>query len=105
MRSFKIPYGKIIKDKIIYGRFTIKQALYIGSIFLVIAKFFLLDTSKNKEFSASIIITKIVVLIIYSIIVLILSFKKKDIYDLDEYLLMKIKYKLRRYKNIVYEKY
>jgi len=104
MRSFKVPYGKILPDKIIYGRLTPKEAVILGSIVLVFFFLFMMNLSYIEKGIGAIII-RIIVLLIYSAATLILAFKKKDIYDLDEYLLLKIKYKYRKYKNTIYEKY
>jgi len=106
MRSFKTPYGKILPDKIIYGRFTPKEAVYLGSIVLVFFFLFMMNVSYLENgINIGSIIFRIIVLLIYSPVALILGFKKVDIYDLDEYLILEIKYKLRKYKNTIYEKY
>ncbi len=104
MRSFKVPYGKILPDKIIYGRLTPKEAIYLGSIVLLFFFLFMMNISYIEKGLGSIIL-RVILLLIYSIFALILAFKKKDIYDLDEYLILKIKYKFRKYKNTIYEKY
>ena len=106
MRNFKVPYGKILPDKIIYGRFTPKEAVFLGSIVLVFFLLFLANVSYLKDgINLISILVKIIVLLIYSIISLVLAFKKKDIYDMDEYLILKFKYKYRKLKNTIYEKY
>lgn len=106
MRSFKVPYGKILPDKIIYGRLTPKEAVYLGSIVLVFFFLFMMNVSYLENgINIGSIILRIIVLLIYSPVALIFGFKKVDIYDLDEYLILKIKYKFRKYKNTIYEKY
>ncbi|QSX05458.1 PrgI family protein [Sedimentibacter sp. zth1] len=104
MRSFKVPYGKILPDKIIYGRLTPKEAIFLGSIVLVFFFLFMMDITYIEKGLGNIIL-RIILLLIYSTIALVLAFKKKDIYDLDEYLILRIKYKFRKYKNTIYEKY
>jgi len=106
MRTFKVPYGKILPDKIIYGRFTIKEAVFLGSIVLIFFFLFMTNLSYLQDrIDWGAILIKLIILIIYTIIALILAFKKKDIYDMDEYLILKLKYKYRKFKNAVYEKY
>lgn len=108
MRSFKIPYGKILPDKIIEGILTPKEGLYAGSILILFSILFIFDDSymggirENINFKS--IIIRLIILIIYSSIITAFIFIKKDIYDLDQWLLLKIKFKNRN-KKIVCEKY
>lgn len=104
MRYFKIPYGKKVEDKIIGGKLTQKQGLYLGSIVVLFLFLFILNDNYIDEGNTRAVVIKLIVLITYSIPICILAFYKKDIYDLDEYLYMKIRFKNRERKTI-YEKY
>lgn len=104
MRYFKIPYGKKVEDKIIGGKLTHKQGLYIGSIVVLFLFLFILNDNYINEGNIRAVVIKLFILITYSIPICILAFYKKDIYDLDEYFYMKIKFKNRK-KKIIYEKY
>ena len=105
MRCFKIPYGKKVKDKIIAGILTPKQGIYMGSILVLFTLLFIANNNYIQEtINVKMLMTRLTILIIYSIPISIISFKKKGIYDLDEYLILKIKYKIRN-KKIIYEKY
>ena len=107
MRSFKIPYG-ILPDKIIGGILTPKEGLYAGSILILFSILFIFDNSyiggagENIKFKS--IILRLFILFIYSSIITAFIFIKKDIYDLDQWLLLKIKFKNRNRK-IICEKY
>lgn len=106
MRSFKIPYGKILPDKIVYGRFTIKQAIWLGSIIILLTYLFLFNTSYVSDgLKVGLLIIRLIIAIIYAIFALIMAFKKVDIYDMDEYFILKLKYKIKKNKKIYYEKY
>ncbi len=105
MRSFKIPYGKILPDKIIGGILTPKEGLYAGSILILFSILFIFDNTyieENINFKS--IIIRLIILFIYSSIISAFIFIKKDIYDLDQWLLLKIKFKNRNNK-ITCEKY
>ncbi len=106
MRSFKIPYGKILPDKIIGGILTPKEGLYAGSILILFSMLFIFDNSYIGErfIDIKIILLRLLILIIYSSIIAAFIYVKKDIYDLDQWLLLKIKFKNRN-KKIIYEKY
>jgi len=108
MRSFKIPYGKILPDKIIKGILTPKEGLYAGSILILFSILFIFDNSYLGEvgepINFKIILLRLIILLFYSSIAVSFILIKKDIYDLDQWLLLKIKFKNRN-KKIVYEKY
>ncbi len=108
MRVFKIPYGKILPDKIIGGILTPKEGLYAGSIMILLSILFIFDNSfmggpeEGIDFKS--IVLRLIILLVYSILIACFIFIKKDIYDLDQWLMLKIKFKNRNRKTI-YEKY
>lgn len=108
MRSFKIPYGKILPDKIIGGVLTPKEGLYAGSILILFSMLFIFDNSYiggvGENINLISIIIRLFILLIYSSIIAAFIFVKKDIYDLDQWLILKIKFKNRNRK-IICEKY
>lgn len=104
MRYFKIPYGKKVEDKIIGGKLTQKQGLYIGSIVVLFLFLFILNDNYIDEGNIKAVILRLIILSAYSIPACIFAFYKKDIYNLDEYLYLKFKFKNRN-KKIIYEKY
>jgi len=106
-RTFKIPYGKILPDKIIKGILTPKEGLYAGSILILFSILFIFssytgNTEENINFKS--ILVKLIIFLIYSCIIAAFIWIKKDIYDLDQWLLLKLKFKNRN-KKIVCEKY
>lgn len=108
MRSFKVPYGKILPDKIIKGILTPKEGLYAGSTLILFSMLFIFDNSYIGGVGESInfisIIIRLFILFVYSSIIAAFIFIKKDIYDLDQWLLLKLKFKNRN-KKIACEKY
>ncbi len=105
MRAFKIPYGKILPDKIIKGILTPKEGLYAGSILILFSILFVFDNSYiGENINLRSVIIRLIILFTYSAIAVAFIFIKKDIYDLDQWLLLKIKFKNRN-KKTIYEKY
>ena len=107
-RTFKIPYGKIIPDKIIKGVLTPKEGLYAGSVLILFSILFIFNNSYmsnvEQEVNIKSLIIRVIIFLIYISVAASFIFIKKDIYDLDQYLLLKIKFKNRN-KRIICEKY
>ena len=105
MRSFKIPYGKILPDKIIAGVLTPKEGIYAGSILILFSVLFVFDNSYiGESIDIKSVVIRLVLLLIYASAAIAFIFIKKDIYDLDQWVLLKMKYK-RRNKKTICEKY
>lgn len=100
MKMHRILFDQETEDKIIGGKYTMRQGLYLMIMIMIPAWLFL----ANSNFQPSAIIIKIVVSIIVTVICLRAAFKKVSVYYWDYYLIKKFKFN-RRKKATVYRKY
>ena len=100
MNMHRILFDKEIEDKVIGGKYTLRQGIYLMLMFIVPSWLFFADSN----FSAFAIIIKIVVTLFVLIICSKAAFQKVSGYYWDYYLIKKYKFK-RRKKTIIYRKF
>lgn len=99
MRKFVVPFDMDFEDKIIGGKYSLRQAgwlivpILLGFIFFRSKDVFINEKGQILWIS---IFFKIIFLIILALLSLILAFYQKNHINFDKYLIKSLKFKLRK---------
>lgn len=109
MRRFPVPFDLDFEDKIVGGKFSMRQALWIfAPVFFGIFTFtnparFSVTVDGQSVIIWSKILLRLIEILVFSVIGVIMAFYKKHDISIDKYILKCIKYELDKRSVKFYE--